>query len=151
MRCWNNVKLDRASSGDCKQCCLRSPDLLCRGGDQTEPDWSCRNAEVTTTVLSSFRPQQASRWRASSASLPLKRTTARRADRDDSDSLQPCDCCGTRGHPSRRRVDMRKLLRRGITRDQSSCMIARAYFMAHPEAGMRTYNAGCAGESSLKS
>src|SRR6266496_2563714 len=89
---------------------------------------------------------------ASSASLPARRRTAPRVDRGDSDSLPPCGCCCTREHPTHRREDTRDLLRRETTRDRkTSCTIARAYFMAHPKGGMRTYNAACGDESTLKS
>jgi hypothetical protein len=44
-----------------------------------------------------------------------------------------------------------KVAQRNSPRPKASCTIARAYFMAHPEGGMRTYNAARGDESSLKS
>jgi hypothetical protein len=40
---------------------------------------------------------------------------------------------------------------RNSARPKASCTIARAYFMAYPDGGMRTYNAAGGDESSLKS
>jgi hypothetical protein len=44
-----------------------------------------------------------------------------------------------------------KVAQRNNPRPKANCTIARTYFMAHPDGGMRTYNAARGDESSLKS
>ena len=88
----------------------------------------------------------------SSAPRPASRTIARRAALGDSDNRLPCGCDGSHKHPSRRRVDMRELLRREIVRGRKRAVrLPERISLDAMLLEKRTYNAARGDESSLKS